>query len=135
MELSAWPGTIKTPAFTLPPLTEIVTKSPVVVPRVSAVAGETIAALSQVMRVTGLGNSCSQPLLDHSPSPTAGSGRKTTSSAPYAPAGEECARLTKSACGATLIAGSTVLATTPSCNEVSQSASKALSFSGRCDCQ
>src|SRR6202007_747673 len=45
----------------------------------SAVLGLTSAALSQVSLVTGLGNSCSQPLLAKRPSYTQGSGRKMNS--------------------------------------------------------
>ena len=46
-----------------------------------------------------------------------------------------CAAAAKSACGETEIAGSAVPAITPSCSDVSQRASKALSFSGRWLCQ
>src|SRR5581483_2827497 len=49
-------------------------------------AGEISATLSQVSCVSGLGNSCNQPLLAHSPEPIVGSGRNNSSSAsPSAP--------------------------------------------------
>src|SRR5580658_4186867 len=48
-------------------------------PHFVSVAPETIAALSQLRFVTGLGNSCSQPTFDHRPSYTFGSGRKIIS--------------------------------------------------------
>ena len=57
------------------------TTSPVATPSSSAVAGETRATLSQVIRVSGSGSSWSQALLAKRPSRTDGETRKTSSRA------------------------------------------------------
>src|SRR5580704_12751040 len=79
MELSGWPGATMTGALTrpLPTLISIMSSSSRF--HLVSVAPETIAALSQLRFVTGLGSSCSQPTLAQRPWYTFGSGRKMTS--------------------------------------------------------
>src|SRR3712207_7888669 len=61
------------------PLTDRSMASPEASPKISAVSGAIRAALPQTCFVSGLGNSCSQPLLAYDPSHTDGSGANTTS--------------------------------------------------------
>src|ERR1700730_18375030 len=78
-DLSACPGIAHTGPLAFQPPAFRFTTSPVVRPRRQAVAGLSATALSQVIVVSGLGNSCSQALFAHRPSPIVGSGRKTIS--------------------------------------------------------
>src|SRR5580700_9111776 len=100
-----------------------------------AVAGLTIAALSHVNRVFGLGVSWSHPLLAKRPSKMEGSARNEISRSEAAAVWELVlcvfGGFAKSVRAATLIAGSAVPAITPSCSDRSQKFSNALSFSGR----
>src|SRR6202040_791633 len=86
---SACPGTVQVAAVTLLPFNSMSTTvertCPCSPPREITLCarsffcanfGLTIAALSHVSLVTGLGNSCSHPLLANRPSYTVGSGRK-----------------------------------------------------------
>src|ERR1700722_175517 len=84
-----------------------------------AVLGLIHTALSQVILVCGLGNSCSQPLLANDPSQIVGSGRNTISKPWAALAGDA-----GGAFAVTVIAGSAVLGTTPSCSAFCQKMSK-----------
>src|ERR1700683_119345 len=80
-----------------------------------AVVGLTHAALSQVILFCGLGSSWSQPLLAHDPSQMAGSGRIIIS--------RPCAGVDwplAAALAETLMAGSAVFGTTPSCSAFCQ---------------
>src|ERR1700686_803620 len=78
-ELSACPGKAHTGPLAFQPPRFRFTTSPVVSPRRQAVAGLSVTALSQVILLSGLGNSCSHALLDQRPSPMVGSGRNTPS--------------------------------------------------------
>src|SRR5580704_3315381 len=101
-----------------------------------AVAALTIAALSQVNLVFGLGVSWSHPLLAKRPSKMEGSGRNEISrSEESGLLAELPADPARSVRAETLIAGSAVSARIPSCSDRSQKSSNALSFSGRCPAQ
>src|SRR5690606_34348651 len=100
MELSAWPGTMKTAAFTRRSPTAISTSSCAdspsqlvgvgwTSPRAFAVFGLNHATLSHVVLVIGSGSSCIQLLLLYRPSSILESAGKTISKFPSVAASEK----------------------------------------------
>src|SRR5579883_370227 len=94
----------------------------------SASAGLIQTALSHVILFCGFGNSCSQPLFENDPSQIAGSGRNMISRPELLLAG-----VAGGVFAATLMAGSAVSATMPSCSDFCQKMSKFCALF--CDCQ
>src|SRR5436190_23285163 len=74
------PGKGQAGTSTFRPSTVISRMSPDATRNLAAVSGATSATLSHVSFVSGLGNSCNQPLLAKRPSQTVGSGVKVNSS-------------------------------------------------------
>ena len=80
MVLSAWPGSTQVTISTLSPAAPLMRiMSTFAMPSALAVAGETYAALSQLMQLSGSGSSSIQGLLAWRPSNSAGSAAKLTS--------------------------------------------------------